>query len=500
MFQTIKNVFKHTVVYGIGDILAKLVGFLLIPLYTHYFSTAEYGTLELLDLSSHIVSLLLAMGIAEAMVRFYFDSKEPEHREKVVGVSLIATWTISILGICALIPAAGSISMLVFQSYEQVSLFYLVFIAIGLALCNEIPLQLLRIEQRSVLYTAISLVRLFIQLSLNIYFIVVAELGIAGILWSTLITNFILGVVLTASMLRRFKISFDFALFKEMLIYGLPLIGSWAGSFLLHFADRFLLQRLSSLSQVGIYALSYKFGFLVSVFVLVPFKKTWMPKQFEVVDEPDAPRTFARVFTYYSFVQLYFTLGISALIEDVVFIVAEQKFHSSYLFVPLLLLAYNCNGYYQFFEFALLYKKKTRQLAALTISAGLLNIACNLFLIPRYGAWGATWSTFIAFTYLATSIFFYAQRLYYIPVEFRRMITMFIVAAALYTAATFIRVDSIFLSIALRGLIAASFPLFFLFIPFLEEEEKNGIAAIWQDRKNWRRHLSAIVSRKKTSN
>ena len=79
------------------------------------------------------------------------------------------------------------------------------------------------------------------------------------------------------------------------------------------------------------------------------------------------------------------------------------------------------------------------------------------------------------------------------------MISMFVVAAVLYTATTFVQVDSVFFSIAIRGLIAASFPLFFLVVPFLDIDEKNAIAGMWQDRENWRKHLTAFVFRKKTT-
>lgn len=493
MFHTIKNVLRHTLIYGFGDILAKLVGFLLIPLYTHYFSTAEYGTLELLDLSSHIISFVLAMGIAESMVRFYFDSKDQAYREQVVSVSLVATWMIASFGMLLLFPSAKMLSQIVFETPENYQLFYLVIVGIGLALCNEIPLQLFRIEQRSMLYTGISLLRLVIQLSLNIYFIVVAELGIAGILWSTVITNLLIGIALSISILRRIRLSFSFALLKDMVIYGIPLIGSWGGNFVLHFADRFILQRLGSLSSVGVYALSYKFGFLLNVFILAPFKKTWMPKQFEVVEEENAPQIFARIFTYYAFAQLFFTLGISALIEDVVRIIANEKFHDAYQYVPVLLLAYNFNGFYQILEFALLYKKRTRLLAMITLSAGLINVALNFMLIPHWGAWGATWATLIAFFCLATFTYFAAQRLYYIPIEKKRIGLLFALAFCVYAATYFIAIDSVLVSILVRGVIAASFPLLLFFVPFFSEDEKALVAELWHDRKNWKTRLGNFV-------
>ena len=358
MFKTVKNVAKHSIIYGLGDLLAKCVGFLLIPLYTHYFSTEQYGVLELLELSSHVISFLLAMGITQSLVRFYFEFKSEQAREQVISVALISTWTISAVGFVLLFFSARSVSNLVFETPEYYRYFYIVFASLVLSLSNEIPLQLLRIQQKSVLYTTIALVRLTVQLTLNIVFIVVFEYGIAGILVSTLITNTLSGIFLAWYILKRITLSFSVSLLTQMLVYGFPLIGSWAGSFILHFCDRFLLQRLGSLSNVGIYSLSYKFGFLLNLFLLGPFKKTWAPKQFEVAEEENAPQTFALIFTYYWFVQVFLTLGICALIDDVIQIIADEKFHPAASFVPLILLAYNFNGAASFLEFGILYKKE----------------------------------------------------------------------------------------------------------------------------------------------
>jgi O-antigen/teichoic acid export membrane protein len=486
MFQTIKTVLKHALVYGFGDILAKLVGFLLIPLYTHYFTPEQYGTLELLDLTSHVISLILAMGLCQAMVRFYFESSEQEYRDQVISVSLILTWVVSLLGLAILLPSSSGISLLVFERADFQPYFTLLFFAIALSLCIEVPLQLLRIEQRSLFYTSISLVRLVIQLSLNIYFIVVLEWGISGILWSTLITNILATVYLTWGLLRRTRLTFSWSLCKDMLAYSLPLLTSWAGNFMLHFADRFLLQRLASLSQVGVYALSYKFGFLLNVFVLSPFKRTWQPKQFEIAEQPDAPQTFARVFTYYTFAQLFCTLGISVLIEDVLSIIAEEQYHSAHYNVPVILLAYNFNGFYQLLDFGLLYKKKTPILGAITLSAALINILSNYWLIPMYGAFGAALSTLIAFAYLAAVTYVIAQRLFYIPIEFYRVGGLCLYAALLFGCSRLVVLDSVVLSMLARGALAFAFPLILLWPKFLKADEREIVQRLWTARDNWR--------------
>ena len=84
MFHIVKNIARHSLIYGVADILNRSIGFLLIPLYTHYLTPADYGTLELLDLTSYIVGMLAAMGVSNSVVRFYYEFSDQEKKDQPV--------------------------------------------------------------------------------------------------------------------------------------------------------------------------------------------------------------------------------------------------------------------------------------------------------------------------------------------------------------------------------------------------------------------------------
>lgn len=471
MFKTVKTVATHSLIYGLGDLLTKLVGFVLIPFYTHYLTAENYGVLELLDLTSYVVSLILAMGICQALVRFYFEFEEHDKRDQVIGNALITVWFASVIGAVVLVYFSTDLSELVLQSSSYYQLFNVMFLSTVLGLCNEIPLNWLRIRQQSVLFTAVSLVRVSISLTLNIVLIVYFKLGVMGILLSGLISSAVVGVFLLYYMLKRVKLSFSASLLKRMFAFGLPLIASWFGSFILNFCDRFLLQRMASLGEVGVYALGYKFGFLLNVLLLSPFQRTWAPKQFEIAKESNAPQTFSLVFTYYCFLQFFLTLGISAVIKDVIILITSPEYYNAYRYVPLILLAYNFNGAYTFFQFGLLYQKRTKIFAAATLAAAVLNIAVNFLLIPSLGAWGAAWATFISFAFLFVLIFSLAQRAYYVPLEVDRLAKLIVAAVVLYVVASFANPANLGLSLAVKAIIASLYPLLLIPLGFYRTEE-----------------------------
>ena len=99
MFGDIKQTMKHTVVYGVGNFASKLVGFILIPLYTNekFFSPADYGMLSLLDVTSQV--LVAAMGLAfyAGLVRWYWD-KEYAERQKSLFFTIMLMTTVAAVG------------------------------------------------------------------------------------------------------------------------------------------------------------------------------------------------------------------------------------------------------------------------------------------------------------------------------------------------------------------------------------------------------------------
>ncbi|HVP06613.1 MAG TPA: oligosaccharide flippase family protein, partial [Candidatus Acidoferrum sp.] len=336
----------------------------------------------------------------------------------------------------------------------------------------------LRIKQKSVMYVTISTCRLIVNLSLNILLITYYQMGIMGVLVSNLASSVLMGIFLLFLTLRNFRLTYSFEIAKSMIGYSYPLIGSWVGMYVLNFADRFFLQRLGSLAEVGVYSLAYKFGMMPNVLVLGPFSQIWAPKRFELVKEPDAKQLYSLVFTYFWFVQLFLGLGIAVLIKDTVAIVAGDQYQDAYLYVPLILMSYMCYGAYSYLQFGLLLEKKTIRLSLTTLSAAVINTIANFTLIPLLHIWGAALATLISFIYLTIAINYQAQKLYFIPYQTGRLIKMTVTAAALYLVASLVNPSNVYVSFAVKFLMAASFPVILYFLRFFSREEIEKLRAL----------------------
>ena len=123
MFDILKSVARHFLVYGSGILLNRIVAFILIPVYTHYLATAEYGTLELLQLTTYVASMFLSMGISSAILRYYFEADDLTGQKEVVSTAFFSVWGLAVVGTLVLLACSPGISILVFKSTDNTSLF-----------------------------------------------------------------------------------------------------------------------------------------------------------------------------------------------------------------------------------------------------------------------------------------------------------------------------------------------------------------------------------------
>jgi len=471
MFDILKSVGKHFFVYGLGNIANRIVSFILIPVYTHYLSTAEYGTLELLELTSYILGMFLAMGISASVLRFYFDSDDLEDKKKVVATAYLAIWALCIVGAAFLLVFAPGVSNLVFQSTDKSGLFRLVFAGLVIGLANEIPLALIQAQQKSTLYSILSVGRFSLSLGLNILFIVGLGWGILGIILSSVIIQSVFCLFLMGYTLRWSGLHFSIPKLKLLMRYGLPFIPSGIGLFAMNFADRFFLQRFAGLSEVGIYSLGYKFGMILNPLITSPYQTIFRPKMFELSKRDDAKEINSLLFTYFMFIEIFAGLGIAVLIKDALIYISDPEYHTAYIVVPFIVLSYIFNAAYIHAQVGLLITKTTKYVAYIVASSALVNLTLNFLLIRHIGMWGAVISTVSSFGLMYVLTIILSRNVYHVHYQWFRVAKMFVLGGVMYWVSLRISLDSVILSLLLKTVFVLTFPLWLFVLGFYTPKE-----------------------------
>ena len=329
----------------------------------------------------------------------------------------------------------------------------------------------LMMRQRAVLYSIISLGRLILQLTLKIVFITVFKMGVLGALYASLAASALSTIVLLIFITREIQIGFSMDLWKKMIAYSFPLLGSWIGQFSINFSDRFFLTKLSDLSEVGIYALAYKFGMLSQMLVSGPFMMTWGPKRFEVAADADSPRLFAKMFTYFVLAQMFFVTGISIMAKPILILMAEPSYHSAHQYIPVISLSYLFQGSFMNLQFAHMYRKKTSIIGIVVLTSAAVNLVLNYILINYFGIWGAASATIISYSLMCVLIFKSAQRHFYIPFETGRLLKIVGCALVCYAPSIFIELSSFWFTAAIKVLLVAAFPVLLFVTGVFQKEE-----------------------------
>ena len=224
--KEIKFLLIHSSIYGLGTVIAQIVGFLLLPLYTRYLSPSDYGVLETISVSTAIIGIVVTVGIARALGRFYYVSDDQADRDRVLVTTYTTYIAAALLCLPVLLLVSTPIARLLFQSEAYGYFFKISFISLLVGGVIDIDLMYLRLIKKPVIFISITVTRLSLLIAFNVFFIVYLKMGIVGILYSTLIVRSLFAIIVTSVIWYRVQFSFSFAVCKDLLRFSLPIIPS----------------------------------------------------------------------------------------------------------------------------------------------------------------------------------------------------------------------------------------------------------------------------------
>ena len=478
--EILRKIGGHTLIYSAGSLASGAIGFLMIPFYTHFLVPADYGLLELLDLTTFVIGSVVGLGLNAAIFRFYAEQQTETSRHEVISTVLLFGISLAALVYVVLFVSSRGISSAIFKTPVYNVYLRLAFVVLCLDTVGELALSHLRSKQQSLRVTLFSLARLSIGLMLNVYFIAFLRLGVLGILYSGLVAGGTITTVLVAMALREVGLRFSGHRLAAMLGYGVPLIPMTLGLFVLNFADRFFLQRYSSLGEVGVYALGYKFGMVSTALIVAPFLQFWAAYMYELVERRDGRDLIARLQVYFTLVLITFTLALSLLSGELLRVLSPPEYWGAARVVPIVGLAYVFMGLSHFFRVGLYYTKQTKYLGYAVGGSALLNFPLNLALIPPFQAMGAALATLVSFAVLAFAMLGASQRVFPIQYQYLRLSKLICAGGMVYGAGELIRPEALVPAVATDLFLLGCFPVLLFALAFYEEPEIKKMREIAQ--------------------
>lgn len=466
---------RSLLVYATGIVGSKLASLILVPLYTHLLTQAQYGTLELLDVTLQGASKLLWSGLPFAFWYFYANKNTEAERKRVVSTAALGALALGSAAALAGILLAPWISQLLWGSPANATLVRILFAGLACAYPLDLLLAWFRIIDAPVKFVVSGLGRLFLQISGVVLLLVVCGMGLAGILWSSVVAGATLAVVLFVYVLRRNGTAFEPRLFGKMLAYATPSIFVGLCSFLVNFGDRYFLVRSVPLAELAIYSVAYKFGMLITL-MSYAFQSYWNAQSFHVAKDQSSGVVFGRALTYLTLALCGATLGITAFVKPVLRLVAPPAYATSAPLVPLICSAYVAFGLSAYFQTLFYVRKRTVSDAIVNGVGALVVVSGYAILIPRYHLWGAAAATLASFGTMLLIGAVWSRRFISVDFEWARLSKVIISAAALAAVYLFLPLRNVAAQVGAGVLALAGYPLLLFAAGFPNEGEKRVVA------------------------
>ena len=224
----LKRLGKHSAIYGLGGLVSRILAVLLLPLYTRYLSTSDYGVVETLIALTTVVGIALSAGIGSAFFRFYFDSNEPAARRRVLRTSFWFIMGMATLGLVVGVAFAGELSQFLFGTTKDAKLVAASFVGLWAGMNWAQLTNLFRVEERSVAFVSASVANILVTVGATLILVVALDKGPIGVIVGNFTGTLVVYSVLVFYRREQLGLEFDRKLLRQMNRFGLPLVPSCA--------------------------------------------------------------------------------------------------------------------------------------------------------------------------------------------------------------------------------------------------------------------------------
>lgn len=450
----IKKLASQTLWYGASSIGARLINYLLTPYLTYnaLISTADYGRMGAVYSAIPIFNIVFTYGMETAYFRFVQQKENSEAVNNTTTISLLFSTIIFSIILWLNKDLLASITQL--QNFPL--LIQLSIIIIGLDALSTIPFARIRNEERPTLYAFIKIAGIFINVASVIFFLSYCPKIASEDLdsWSAIIYNKNISpitYVLIANVIQSLFVllllskwvlpkrwNFNAVVFRQMLLYSLPMLVAGMGGMVNETFDRLMLGWWLPGSnefrdeQRGIYNACYKLSILITLFIQA-FRMGAEPFFFKQMQGNRPQVTYARVMKFFV-ITITVMFLVVALFIPVWRHFIDPKYWEGLKAVPILLFANMFLGIY--YNLSVWYKinNKTMYGAIITIAGVAITISLNYIFIPTYNYMACAWTTFFCYLIMMLASYAWGQKEYYIPYATKKLIAYLIIVGLIYLA------------------------------------------------------------------
>jgi O-antigen/teichoic acid export membrane protein len=422
---------RQSLIYGLGPVVARFASLLLLPLYTHYLTPADYGQVETLTALVAVAVTIAQLGMVNALFRFALE-RQGEARAAVIRTAL-ATCAVSGLVVSTIAALLTPIAAPLLLGQGTESLWLLSCVGLWISLVYEPTVGLYRVEQRPARYLAITVVNVGVTIALSATLVITLSDKPFGLVAGSYAGTAVALAIVAVDRRHVLYGYLDRAVLGPMLRFGLPFVPSRLALWGLNLSNRLFLLAFATQAAVGVLALGVRIGTSVAL-VVTAFQLAWPPFAYSIEDDEEARRVYRAVLTWWCVLASWLVLGLALLRYPLLSLLGEQWKPAAN---PMALVAvgYGCYGAYYAVGVGIGRVKRTGLNWIVTGIAALANVALCIVLIPPFGPTGAAAATAISYFLAAVLMIVRSEHVFPVGYEGRRIIWLVAVAAIVFAVA-----------------------------------------------------------------
>jgi O-antigen/teichoic acid export membrane protein len=399
MLHRLKRLGKESLIYGLGGIIARAIGVVLLPIYTRILKPADYGDIEMLAVIGAFFGAILSTGMEAAQSFYFFEQKANGVDAQARVVSAIAQWRMSwglvLVGVAT--ATTPFINRVFFDGRLEWYYFALVFFSNWVVQFASQTTDVFRLTHRPWSYLGITLTGSLCSTSAAIIFVALLRWGVLG---------FVIGGAIgssVAAVIGWWKIR-EYMSFRtwhrdwwpRILKFGTPMLPGALAMYVLNTSDRWFISYFHGPESLGIFSVGARFAGVITIAV-VTFRKAWWPIAMETLHSEDGPPFFRFMARAYLGLTVIGIILLTAASPWLVKLITASAYHESYKVVGVLAWPAALYGLYSIVA-AGVWKKEKTVLLPLSMAAGAVTtVILSLLLVPTYGAMGAAVAHALAF-------------------------------------------------------------------------------------------------------
>ncbi len=380
--------------YGLGGFLPKLIGFLLIPLYTAYLTPTDYGILDLATALGATLLILMRCGVPGAVTRFYFDFDDKKDlSDYVTTVSRTVNTSSLVVGAFALAIGPWTI-----VPWMELPLYPYVVLVVGIQLLSsnsDLQRRLIQAREQSAYSAKLSLAYSLSLIALSILFVVGFQWGVLGMLVAQILCAFVFFLQALYYLWPDLGGHFRASMLRSSFAYGLGILPSHILSTVSPLLTRVILAQVDSLAAVGLLALANRIASPLIGLLVPAFNMAYLPLYYSIRKEASASGLdqLAAMSRHVWLAALVCFLGVALLGPPAIVLLTPENYHPAVPLVPVLCAGFLAQTLYTLLGPEIYYSKRTWLVPIVSLAALATTLTTAAALAPSYGAMGVAWAT-----------------------------------------------------------------------------------------------------------